>query len=211
MSLPAGYRFHHQGWYYKTENGEGPFFVTADGQAHQGLEPRYLTDDNGPYARLRVDVGQTGFFAGREFRTFREFSIPIDGSIAIKAIAPLDVILQEFGVELTLGEVRVELVTGGTETTPFTSPLPVFPTNGMSTASGYVAQVSMVNGGTHTGGTVYDLFDIVSGSNVNKAVVQRVSEQQPFGFAAGSYYVRIINTNGSVANGIFRARWEERP
>ena len=27
-----------------------------------------MTDGNGSYARLRVDVGQTGFFAGREFR-----------------------------------------------------------------------------------------------------------------------------------------------
>lgn len=33
-----------------------------------------MTDGNGPNARLRVDVGQTGFFAGREFRTFRRLT-----------------------------------------------------------------------------------------------------------------------------------------
>ena len=43
-----------------------------------------MTDGNGTYARMRVDVGQTGFFAGREARTFHEFAIPTGQSQIIK-------------------------------------------------------------------------------------------------------------------------------
>ncbi len=27
----------------------------------------------------------------------------------------------------------------------------------------------------------------------------------------GNYYIRLINTDGAAATGVFRARWEERP
>jgi hypothetical protein len=211
MTLPAGYRFHHQGWYYKTENGEGPFFITPDGAAHQGLEPRYMTDANGPYARLRVDTGQTGFFAGREFRTFYEFSIASGASLVIKVVAPLDTIVQMFGADLYLAELRIELRAGGTEGGTFDTALPVIPANSMSSASGYGPQVTMAAGGTHTGGAVYDLLLLYSGANPNKATAQSATEASPQGFAAGTYYIVLQNTDGNNAEGIFRARWEERP
>jgi hypothetical protein len=211
MSIPAGYRLTEKGWYYKTEEGEGPFFVSAAGEAHQGLEPRYMTDGNGPYARLRVDVGQTGFFAGREAFIFHEFSIASGASRVIKVVAPCDTIVQTFAVELDLAAIRVELVVGGTEGGTFSSSIPVFKTNNMSTASAYTPQITMAYGGTHTGGTVVDVLTAVSGSNANKAVAASATEEKPVGFAAGTYYIRLINTDGATASGIFRARWEERP
>lgn len=211
MSLPAGYRLHHQGWYYKAENGEGPFFVTADGQVHQGLEPRYFTDGNGPYARLRVDIGQTGFFAGREFRTFYEFAIPSGQAQVIKVVAPLDTIVQAFGADLFLAELRIELRAGGTEGGTFSTALPIIPANSMSTVSEYTPQVTMAVGGTHTGGTVYDLLLLYSGANANKASATSATEASPQGFPAGTYYLTLQNTDGNTATGIFRARWEERP
>lgn len=38
--IPAGYRMHNSGWYYKTETGEGPFFIDALGNPHQGTGAR---------------------------------------------------------------------------------------------------------------------------------------------------------------------------
>lgn len=209
--IPEGYRFHHQGWYYKTETGEGPFFLTADGLMHQGLEPRYLTDGNGDYARLRVDVGQTGFFAGREARTFWEFSLPTGTQQVVKVVAPINTILQTFTLELDLAAVRLELVAGGTEGGTFSTPLPIFKTNMMTTQSGYVPQITMTRGGTHTGGTVVDVLTAISGDKLQKAVAASVSENLPQGFAPGTYYLRLTNTDGATATGIFRAQWEERP
>ena len=170
-----------------------------------------MTDGNGAYARLRVDVGQTGFFAGREFRILEELSIASGATQVLKIVSPINSILYAFGVELTLSQLRVELVAGGTESGTFNGPITPFKTNQMTTASDYVHQVTFATGGGHTGGTVIDAFDIVSGSNVNKAIVQQVDENQPLGFGAGTYYIRMHNTDGATANGFLKLRYEERP
>ncbi len=170
-----------------------------------------MTDADGPYARMRVDVGQTGFFAGREARTFYEFSIDSGATQVIKVVAPTDTIVQMFAVELELAEIRLELRVGGTEGGTFDTALPIFKTNTMSTASDYVPQVTMTRGGTHTGGTLVDLLTAVSGANPNKSVASSATEALPQGFAAGTFYIKLTNTDGATATGIFRARWEERP
>lgn len=172
-----------------------------------------MTDGDGPYARVRVDVGQTGFFAGREFRTFYEFSIASGTSRVIKVVAPINTIVQTFGAELNSAALRVELRYGGTEGGTFSTSIPAFPANSMSTASGYVGQVTMATGGTHTGGTTVDLLYLFSGTNTNasKDVASSASEELPQGFSAGTYYIHLINTDGATATGIFKARWEERP
>jgi len=170
-----------------------------------------MTDDDGDYARMRVDVGQTGFFAGREVFMFHEFSIASNASRVIKVVAPIDTIVQRFSVDINLAEIRVELVVGGTEGGTFNNSIPVFRTNTMSTASSYTPQVTMAYGGTHTGGTVVDLLVAVSGDKPKNAVEASASENYPVGFPAGTYHIRLINTDGATATGIFRARWEERP
>ena len=172
---------------------------------------KLMTDGDGDYARVRVDVGQTGFFAGREARTFYEFNIPIGESQAIKVVAPINTIVQTLSVELDLAEIKLELVVGGTEGGTFSTPLPIFKTNTMTTASNYVPQVTMNVGGTHNGGTVVDLLTAISGSNANKAISTSATESLPQGFAAGTFYIRLTNTDGNNAIGIFKARWEERP
>lgn len=178
----------------------------------EAYPPRVLmTDGNGQYARLRVDVGQTGFFAGREFRVLKELSIASGATQVLKIVSPINSILYAFGVELTLSQLRVELVVGGTESGTFNGAITPLKTNQMTTASSYASQVTFATGGSHTGGTVIDAFDIVSGSNVNKAIVQQVDESQPLGFNAGTYYIRMHNTDGATANGFLKLRYEERP
>ena len=172
---------------------------------------KLMTDGDGNYARMRVDVGQTGFFAGREVRMFHEFTIASGTSRVIKIVAPIDTILQMFSVELELAEIRVELVSGGTEGGTFGTAIPTFKTNTMSTASTYTPQVTMAYGGTHTGGTVVNVLTAYSGANKNKATSSAGAETLPVGFPSGTYYIRLINTDGADAVGIFRAQWEERP
>lgn len=172
---------------------------------------KFLTDGDGAYSRMRVDVGQTGFFAGREARTFYEFSIPTASSQVIKVVSPVNTIVQIFGVELDIAAIRVELVVGGTEGGTFGTSLPIFKTNQMTTQSGYVPQITMAVGGTHTGGTVVDVLTAIAGDKLQKSTAVTVDESLPLGFAAGTYYIRLINTDGATATGIFRARWEERP
>lgn len=172
---------------------------------------KLLTDDDGDYARLRVDVGQTGFFAGREARTLYEFSIASGATQVIKVVSLTDTIVQTFSASLDIAEIRVELVVGGTEGGTFGTPLPIFKTNTMTTQSGYTPQVTMATGGTHTGGTLVDLLVLKSGTPANKAIESSATEDLPVAFAAGTFYIRLVNTDGDTATGIFRARWEERP
>lgn len=187
--------------------GDGSFAQRVE--AHPPL--KLMTDNNGDYSRVRVDVGQTGFFSGREARTLYEFSIASGATQVIKVVSPTNTIVQQLSIEVYLAEIRMELVTGGTESGTFGTPLPIFKTNTMTTQSGYTPQVTMNRGGTHTGGTVVDLLQSIAGANPNKAIPAGASEDSPQGFAAGTFYIRIINTDGATATGIFRARWEERP
>lgn len=172
---------------------------------------KLMTDGDGPYSRLRVDSGQTGFWAGREARTFHEFSIPTGTTQVIKVVSPINTVVQIFGVELDIAALRLELRVGGTEGGTFGTALPIFKTNTMTTQSGYTPQVTMAIGGTHTGGTVVDLLTAIAGDKLQKATAVTVSESLPQGFAAGTFYIKLINTDGATATGIFRARWEERP
>jgi hypothetical protein len=170
-----------------------------------------MTDGDGEWARLRVDQGNTAFFAGREFRTFYEFSIASGASQVIKVVSNVDTILQTFGAELDLAELRIELLVGGTEGGNFNTALPIFKTNTMTTASAYTTNITMNRGGTHTGGTLVDLLTLISGANANKAISTSATEDLPQGFSAGTFYIKLTNTDGATAKGIFRARWEERP
>jgi hypothetical protein len=170
-----------------------------------------MTDSDGAYARMRVDVGQTGFFAGREFRTFYEYSIPTGTTRVIRVVAPINTIVQMFQFELELAELRVELRTGGTASDTWETSLPIIAANTMTSASGYAPQVTMQTGGTHTGGTVLDLYKLYSGANANKASGEHITDASPQGFAATTFYISMQNTDGATATGIFRTRWEERP
>lgn len=209
MAIPVGYRFHHQGWYYKTETGEGPFMIDALGRPSMGLAYKMFTDSDGIYARLRVDVGQTSFFAGREFMAFHEYSIPTGTSIAIRAISTVDIYLMKFGLENWTGDVRMELVMGGTVTSPFVNDIPVTRTNQTTGPDySYTSQVNMDNGGVVTGGTLLDVTQVNSG---NKSVAVSAGSDDPIGMPPGTYYMRISNIGNQTATGAFKARWEERP
>lgn len=168
-----------------------------------------MTDGDGPYARVRVDVGQTGFFAGREFMAFHEYSIVSGASIAVRAIAGVDVFLEQFHLDNWAGDVRLELRSGSTVTSPFINDIPVRRTNQTDGVDlTYTSQVDMDNGGVVTGGTLLDVFQLTSG---NKSDSVSGGSQDPIGMPAGTYYIVIQNIGNQTATGVFKARWEERP
>lgn len=170
-----------------------------------------LTSHQVDTRRLRVDSGQTGFFECREGRMFYEFDIAPDTSEVIKVVAPVNTIVQRFGSSLVLGELRIELVVGGTEGGTFDNALPVFSTNTMDESPSYSPQVTFNEGGTHTGGDIVDLLLLNAGSPATQAREVTATEALPVGFAAGTFYIRLVSINNANARGVFRARWEERP
>ena len=164
-----------------------------------------MTDGDGPFARLRVDVGQTGFFAGRAFRAFQKLTIPSLGAVTIRATSPVDLILSDvaFSVEDSTCEITRRI--GGTAAGPWT-PIPVWRMNEMTGAPVVTPQVTLDYDGAHTGGTVTDLLRIVAG-NKTSAATSMVSER---GVAPGVRYWVINNVGNQVATVVFSAVWEER-
>lgn len=178
-----------------------------DGSFRMTPAENLLTDGGtGPNRRLRVDVGQTGFFAGREFRTYLEFN----ANIVIRVAVPINTILSGLSLNVIEGEVRLETVVGGTPGGTFSSVLPIFSRNTMSEVPvPYTPQVVLESGGTHTGGTVLDVFIVKSAGNSNFAssVGSDLSDER--GIGVGTYYFRLTVTG--TTRGILKARWEERP
>jgi hypothetical protein len=172
---------------------------------------KLLTDGDGPNARIRVDVGQTGFFAGREFRAFKEFNLVGGTSLVLKVESPVDFIL--FGASLILveGEIRAESLTGGAEDGSFSEVIPVYGRNGMTDRPFpyYTSQIVVTAGGTLTGGTLRDVLLNKTSGNSNFASTVGSEQSDERGLPPGTYYIKLTATGTS--RGLFNLRWEERP
>jgi hypothetical protein len=141
--------------------------------------------------------------------TFHEYNIPSGQSIAIRAVSTVDIFLQQFSIDNWTGDTRLELVSGGTVTTPFSVPIPVRRTNQTTGPDySYTSHVTMENGGVVTGGTMLDVLQANSG---NKSAAVASGSTDPIGMPPGTYYMRIRAIGNSASTGVFKARWEERP
>lgn len=166
---------------------------------------KMLTDDNGEYARLRVDVAQTGFFAGKEFRTFQKLTIASTAVATIRATVPVDIILFETSISTENSTIEMELRVGGTADGPWT-PMPVFRKSTMSVTPVYTNQVTLDYNGAHTGGTLIDLVRVPA-NNKGSSLSGSSSER---GVGAGTYYYVLTNVGKQSATVIFNGYWEER-
>ena len=160
-------------------------------------------------SRIQVDVGQTGFFQGREFRTLYEFSVASGATSIIKFVTTNNFILQQFVAELWTAELRVELLSGGTEGGTFSTSLPIMRSN--EPVTDYTSVTAITAGGTHTGGTVKDLLQLYAVSNPAKGSATEGGSDASLGFVAGTYYIKLQNINSVTATGLLKIRWEERP
>lgn len=162
--------------------------------------------------RFRVDVAQTSFFEGREFRTFYEYSIPTGTSIVGKFSSPVDFILFQQNLTIDSGALRVSTIVGATELTTFDTPLPVIGKNQMSERPTpiYSSKVSVSIGGTISGGTTVDVARIVSaGATAQEFTIgSNISDER--GLPSGDYYVVVENISNGTATGVYSSFWEER-
>lgn len=162
--------------------------------------------------RLRVDVGEAGFFEGRQARTFREFSIATGTTLTLRFTVPINIILLVQGVELDDGSLRVTNWVGGTPGGTFAEALPVVPKNTMSERPTplYTPQVAVAAGGTITGATALDIHRIVAATATaqQSTVGNLVGDDR--GIGANTYYVTYQNIGSGTATGTLFFVWEER-
>lgn len=169
--------------------------------------------------RIRVDPGQTGFFAGRMFRTYLEAVIPVAGpAVSFRFTSIKDFILWVQLLELTQGALRLEVFTGAITPSGTWTQLPIIGLNRMAERPTpfYVPTVTVETGGTFTGGTAVDLILIRSGSNQGSNSSQNTGgERSERGLPLGVYYGRFSTLAGGVsvtdaAQMVYSLTWEER-
>lgn len=178
-----------------------------------------LTDRQGPSQRLRVDPGQTGFFAGRMFRSFVNLVIPVAGpAVSFKFVSPVDFILWSQVLTLTQGAIQLDVYAGATEATAFSTSLPIIGVNRMSERPQpyYTPLVTISSGGTFTGGTLVDTMLVNSGSNLGNSASQNTGgETTERGLPAGTYFGTFSTLAGGIApvdaaHLLYSLTWEER-
>lgn len=158
---------------------------------------------------MLVEESSAAFREGRQYFAFHEFSVNGNSSTAIKVVIASDTLMRDFFVETISSNMSVEIVSGGTEGGSFNVPIPIFPTNNMSSAPVRPTTSVFTAGGTVTGGTTLDKFLLNAGNNINQSTRQHGGEAFPVGFPAGTYYVRLTTLVNTTGIGIFKARWSE--
>lgn len=176
-----------------------------------------LTSDKPGFRRVQVDVGQTGFFEGRDFRLIRKLNF--NTTIIYKFSSPVDFILFEQGFSCSVGDFEFFAWRSGdvTETAPFNTELPIFGKNISSeyrsfNGGPYQAQATVSTGGTLS---IPDRSRYVDYARLatSNATAQRVTVGGPANsqryLAAGDYYLEFVPA--AASEGAFQIAWEERP
>jgi hypothetical protein len=161
--------------------------------------------------RIRVDVGEPGFFEGRMARTFKEFALVAGSTYTIKFVVPVNIILIAQSVELDSGALRITNTVGGTPAGSFAETLPVIPQNTMSERPVplYVPQVVVTAGGSLTGFTTLDVHRVVTvATGIQTTIDNFVDDYR--GIGANTYHVLYENFGSGTATGTLSFLWEER-
>ena len=165
-------------------------------------------------SRLKVDVANTAFWEGKEFRVSYEYSI--SGTQVLKFTSTRDFILQRQVVSCdAVGVIlRVYRDSQGTESGTFDETIPTYGVNIMSETPSFTSGVSIVAGGTFTPNvnepSVETIRVKVSNSTAQRSTVTGAAGDER-GLPAGTYYLVLENISGSgTATGVYDLKWEER-
>lgn len=164
---------------------------------------------HGRHGRMFVDTGGVNPVDNHHYFMFHEFTTAAGATEVVKVVITGNTVMQAFSIKVMAGKARVEIVSGGTEGGTYSQSVPVFPTNNMTTAPARATTTTITSGGTLTGGTTLDLFLVNTGDNINQSSGVSVGEDFAIGFAAGTYYIRVTNTDNSTTTGLIKALWNE--
>lgn len=169
-------------------------------------------------SRLQVDVGSTGFFDGREFRYFNEFSIPTGSSVFIRVTVVDDgIILKRQDIGVDTGAVRFRAwrnatVSGATWNPPLSPLSGIFNNNNLPSAPSYAKKTIIESSteGTISGGTVAEVKRVRSAGATAQRVSVGDSVAMERGIAPGVYDLEFENVSNDTATGVFNLIFEER-
>lgn len=182
----------------------------------EAYPPKHLiTDDDGPSARLRVDVGQTSFFAGREFRTFIRFNIANGASLYLRFSCPVNFILFDERIALNSGEIDHTAYRVVSDVSGTWSQRPSIGRNIMSERPvPYYYPVGMLEYGGSFNVSPSDevgppMLPKTSGATAQQSTIPAGNSRER-GLSAGTYYLKMTAVSGPAV-GVYYLDWEERP
>ncbi|MGU1462943.1 hypothetical protein ACSEVU_26225 [Pseudomonas aeruginosa] len=182
-----------------------------------------LTDGgSGPNRRLRVDVGQTGFWGGREFRISLELAITAI-PMWLRFSAPIGFILQNQELNCDQGGIRFRAFRSsqGLPSGDFDNPVDIWANNGLPGTPAYSNQITIHSGGSFTpsvGQSAAETIRCISnpGGGGPTAGSRNTVSGNAFGergLPIGDFYLGFERVAGTTVDGlgVFNLVWEERP
>lgn len=178
-----------------------------------------LTSEDPNTSRLKVDIGQTGFWEGREFRISEELSIPSGSEVVFKFVSPINFILTKQSIECDQEGIKFEAFRSsqGTEGGTFNQDVAIYGNNIQAGTPPYTGQISITTGGTFTPealptGKAVEVIRLrtASATAQRTSVGGAVSGER--GLAADTYYLKFTNLTGSgTAGGTYALTFQEQP
>lgn len=176
-----------------------------------------MTDNgNGPARRIRVDPGQTGFFARRMWRLSFEFLALGATPIVLRVTMPVDFMIHLQTLSIDDGGVALRAYrTGqGTPGGSFATPVQMYSVNFMNEQPAYVFQGSVDTGGTFTpSAPAVETIRVLTSGATAQATTVSASQTGERGLAGDVYYLVIANLPGisGTSSGVYALIIEERP
>lgn len=170
------------------------------------------------YGREEVDVSNTAFQEGKEFRVSYEFSVDEGAPVTFRFSCAVDFLLQLQSLSVDQAALRYRAYRSiqGTETGTFDTPIPIFRQNFTAQAKDLdpVATIDTGGGFDVTPGevSVETIRLRTSGATAQKATVSAAVGDER-GVGAGTYYLVLerlpLAAGADPALGVFDLKWEE--
>lgn len=160
--------------------------------------------------RVKVDLAQTGFFEGREFRISYEFDIASGATQVIKFSCTSNFILWEQRIEVDEGFLIYKPTLNPSSATGFVTEIPQYGKNRMSTVPVVTNTVTVTTGGTITGGTVAETARIKVANATGQQASIGGAVYSERGLPAGDYYLT-MHAEGANTKGVINLVYEIRP
>lgn len=179
-----------------------------------GIPSDILTSEQAEVRRLQVDVSQTGFWAGREFRIFKDLVIGATPFVA-RIVIPSSIkgiIVHHLSLSCYQGGIHLKAWRDGTPGGVWTAET-VFPNNLIPDVSGYTGVTTVESGGTLTGPTIQSDSVVAFANETGKSnTTTATSITGERGLSPGTYYLEFSRVTGVSVDGlgVFQAICEER-
>lgn len=154
-----------------------------------------------------VQLMSKGFWTGRQFRAYREFTLTANQSITLRFTASKPFLLTHQQVYLIAGNVRVVIRVGATPSGTWTALGTTNPKYRIGMEP--VSTVQIAQGGTITGGTEREVILAAAGTGGAIKTAGSFGEDQSYRGLPAAVFYQTITAGPDGATGMYLLEWED--